>query len=162
MNDAQPADRWRVQQDAAARQMFTRRRVLIGGMTVAIGLTLPELASAAAAKTSGAPRARTGGLKRARFEPHAGTTVKLRPAGAPAVPAQLVAVEDLAGESVRHLAGSQNAYALRFRVASSLQTLQGTVGVRHPRFGVVRLFVTPSTRTSRHQDYIAVVNRVLG
>jgi len=44
----------------------------------------------------------------------------------------------------------------------SLQIPQGTVGIRNKRFGVVRLFVTPSTTTAQHQDYVAIVNRVRG
>jgi hypothetical protein len=149
-----------MQPDRTPQQLLTRRRVVAGAMTATIGTTFAGFGSIAAAKTPKIARARTGGFKRARFAPHVGTAVKLRPAGAPAVRAQLVAVEDLAGDSVRHLAGSQNAYALRFRAPSSLQ-IQGTVGIRHPSFGVVALFVTPSTSAPGHQDYIAVINRVL-
>jgi hypothetical protein len=107
------------------------------------------------------PRVRllTKGGRRTRFELHIGTWVKLRPAGAAAVRVRLVGVEDLAGESVKHLAGSQHAYVLRFRGPASLRMPQGTVGIRHPRFGVIRLFVRPSTRTARAQDYVAIVNR---
>ncbi|MEA2180916.1 MAG: hypothetical protein QOF69_101 [Solirubrobacteraceae bacterium] len=150
-----------MQPDRTPQQLLTRRRVVAGAMTATIGATFAGFGSIAAAKTPNIARARTGGFKRARFAPHVGTAVKLRPAGAPALRAQLVAVEDLAGDSVRHLAGSQNAYALRFRAPSSLQLPQGTVGIRHPSFGVVRLFVTPSTSAPSYQDYIAVINRVL-
>lgn len=138
------------------QQLLTRRRVVCG-IAASVGATLLGFGSVASAK----PRFLTKGFRRARFAPHVGTAVELRVAGAPAVRAKLVAVEDLAGASVRHLTGSQNAYALRFRVPSSSQIGQGTVGVRHPHFGVVGLFVTRSTSTPHHQDYIAVVNRVL-
>jgi hypothetical protein len=144
----------------ATLRLVTRRRVLAGAVAATICATVPNLGSAAAAN---APSSRllTRGLTRARFAPHAGTSVTLRAAGAPAVPATLVGVEDLAGDAVRHLAGSPDAYALRVRVRSSSQLLGGTVGIRHPRFGAVALFVTPSSRTARYQDYIAVINRVL-
>jgi hypothetical protein len=142
--------------EEGAQQLLTRRRVVCG-IAATVGATLLGFGSVASAK----PGYLTKGFSRARFAPHVGTAVELRPAGGPAVRAKLVAVEDLAGESVRHLAGSQNAYALRFRVPSSLQIGHGMVGVRHPRFGVVGLFVTRSTSMPHHQDYIAVVNRVL-
>jgi hypothetical protein len=141
--------------------LFTRRRVLISAIAATIGATVLDLGSFASASAPNERRFATRGFRRARFAPHVGTPVRLRPAGAPAVRAKLVAVEDLAGDSVHHLAGSQNAYALRFRAPSSLQISQGTVGIRHPHFGVVRLFVTPSTSTPLHQDYVAVINRVL-
>jgi len=138
-------------------QQLLTRRCVVCGIAASVGATLLGFGSVASAK----PRFPTKGFMRARFAPHVGTAVTLWAAGAPAVRAQLVAVEDLDGASVRHLAGSQNAYALRFRVPSSLQIGQGTVGVRHPHFGVVGLFVTRSTSMAHHQDYIAVVNRVL-
>lgn len=142
--------------------LLTRRGALRCGALGVAAFALLDGATVAAAKTTRAlPRVRplTKGWKRRRFEPHVGTKVKLRPAGAPAVRVRLVAVEDLAGESVRHLAGSQDAYALRFRGPRSLRVAQGTVGIRHPRFGVIRLFVTPSTTTARTQDYVAIINR---
>ena len=144
------------------QHLLTRRSALrCGGLGIA-ALALLDGATVASAKTMDAlPRVRllTKGWKRKRFEPHIGTKVKLRPARSAPVRVRLVAVEDLDGASVKHLAGSQNAYLLRFRGPASLRMPQGTVGIRHPRFGVIRLFVTPSTRTARTQDYVAIVNR---
>ena len=100
--------------------------------------------------------------RRAALVAAAGTRVKLRPPGRAAVRGRLVAVEDLAGESVRHLAGSQHACALRLRAPRGLRLGQEIVGIRHRRFGVVRLFVTPSATTARHQGFVAIVNRVRG
>ena len=146
------------------QHLLTRRRVIASGIAAAVGATLLDFGTAAvaSAKAPGPARLRyrTKGFKRARFAPHVGTQIKLRPAGAPAIRGQLVAVEDLAGASVRHLAGSQDAYALRFRAPQAVQLEQSTIGIRHPRFGVVRLFVTPSTSTPQYQDYVAVINRV--
>jgi hypothetical protein len=147
-----------------SQYLATRRDAIRCGALGVAAFTLLDGASVAAAKTSAAlPRVRLlkKGWKRKRFEPHVGTKVKFRPAGSPAIRVQLVGVEDLAGESVKHLAGSQNAYVLRFRGPSSLRVTQGTVGIRHPRFGVIRLFVTPSTATAGTQDYVAIVNRVV-
>ena len=140
--------------------LLTRRRVLVAGISAAVGATLLDFGAVASAKPPAKLRFRRKGFKRARFAPHVGTKVKLRPAGEPAIRVRLVGVEDLAGESVRHLAGSQDAYRLRFRGPPSLQLEQSTVGIRHPRFGVVRLFVTPSTSAPGFQDYLAVINRV--
>ena len=142
--------------------LLTRRSTLRCGALGVAAFALLDGATVASAKATRAlPRVRllTKGWKRRRFEPHVGTKVKFRPAGAPAVRVRLVAVEDLAGASVEHLAVSQNAYALRFRGPRSLRVTQGTVGIRHPRFGVIRLFVTPSTVTAKTQDYVAIVNR---
>lgn len=142
--------------------LLTRRSTLRCGALGVAALALLDGATVASAKTTRAlPRVRLlkKGWKRRRFEPHVGTKVKFRAAGAPPVRVRLVAVEDLAGESVKHLAGSQNAYALRFRGPRSLRVAQGTVGIRHPRFGVIRLFVVPSTTTARTQDYVAIINR---
>ena len=144
--------------------LLTRRGALRCGALSVAAFALLDGATIAAARTGRAlPRVRLlkRGWKRRRFEPHVGTKVKFRPAGAPAVRVRLVAVEDLAGESVKHLRGSQDAYVLRFRGPSSLRVEQGTVGIRHPRFGVIRLFVTPSTVTARTRDYVAIVNREL-
>jgi hypothetical protein len=144
------------------QHLLTRRSALrCGGFGIA-AFALLDGAAVASTKTMRAlPRVRllTKGWKRRRFEPHIGSKVKLRPAGSAAVRVRLVGVEDLAGASVEHLAGSQHAYVLRFRGPASLRVAQGTVGIRHPRFGVLRLFVTPSTRTAWTQDYVAVVNR---
>jgi hypothetical protein len=145
-----------------AQHLLTRRGAVRCGALGVAAFALLDGATVAAAKTTHAlPRVRLlrKGWKRRRFEPFVGTSVKLRPAGAAAVRVRLVAVEDLAGASVAHLAGSQDAYALRFRGPRSLRIAQGTVGIRHPRFGVIRLFVTPSTTLARTQDYVAIVNR---
>lgn len=136
--------------------LLTRRSSLRWGALSIAAFALLDGATVASAK---ATRLLTKGWKRRRFEPHVGTMVKFRPAGAPAVRVRLVAVEDLAGASVAHLAGAADAYALRFRGPRSLQVAQGTVGIRHPRFGVIRLFVTPSTTTQATQDYVAIINR---
>lgn len=144
------------------QHLLTRRAALRCGALGMAAFALLDGATVASAKTARAlPRVRllTKGWKRKRFQPHIGTKVKFRPAGAPAVRVRLVGVEDLEGESVKHLAGSQNAYVLRFRGPRSLRIEQGTVGIRHPRFGVIRLFVTPSTTTARTQDYVAIINR---
>gem|GEM_PF-4382735 len=141
---------------------LTRRDAIRCGALGAAAFTLLDGATVAAADTKQAlPRVRLlkTGWKRKRFEPHVGTKVKFRPAGSPAVRVRLIGVEDLAGEAVKHLSGSQDAYVLRFRGPKSLRVTQGTVGIRHPRFGVIRLFVTPSATTSQTQDYVAIVNR---
>jgi hypothetical protein len=142
--------------------LLTRRGALRCGALGAAAFVLLDGATIASAQTTRPlPRVRLlkKGWKRRRFEPHIGTKVKFRPAGAPAVRVQLAGVEDLVGASVGHLAASQDAYMLRFRGPRSLRLAQGTVGVRHPRFGVIRLFVTPSTTTATTQDYVAIVNR---
>jgi hypothetical protein len=144
------------------QQLFTRRRVLqIGAVALASATVLgaPALASATPRKRV---RYATKGLRRARFAPHVGTKVRLRPVGAPAVRARLVAVEDLAGDAVAHLSGSQHAYALRFRVPGPVTVAGATVGIRHPRFGVVHLFVTPSqSAVDGAPEVLAIVNRVV-
>lgn len=145
--------------------VMTRRGALRAGALGIAALALLDgstaSASAAARRLRAAlPRPLRSGLKRRRFETYVGTQLKLRPAGAPAIRARLVAVEDLAGPAVRHLAGSQDAYALRLRVPRGCQLGQCTVGVRHPRFGTLALFVTPSRQTARTEDYVAIVNRV--
>jgi hypothetical protein len=147
-----------------SKHLLTRRSALrCGALGVAAYALLDGVAVAASKTTRVLPRVRLlkTGWKRRRFAPHVGTSVKFRAPGAPAVRVRLVGVENLAGESVKHLAGSQDAFVLRFRGPRSLRVAQGTVGVRHPRFGVIRLFVTPSSTTARTQDYVAIVNRVV-
>jgi hypothetical protein len=144
--------------------LLTRRGALRCAALGAAAFALLDGATIAAAKTTQAlPRVRLpkSGWKRRRFEPHVGTKVKFRPQGAAAVRVRFVGVEDLEGASVEHLAGSQDAYLLRFRGPSSLRVQQGTVGIRHPRFGVIRLFVTPSGATARTRDYVAIINRAV-
>ncbi len=145
--------------------LLTRRSALRHGAIAVAAFALLDGATVASAKVARGrvrPRIRAirKGWRRARFEPHVGAAVRFRPDGAPAVRARLVAVEDLAGPDAR-LAGSQRAYALRFRAPRSQQIGQGMVAIRHPRFGVVRLFVTPSATGRSTQDYVAIVNRQL-
>ncbi len=141
-----------------AANLLTRRSALRGGALGVAAFVLLDGAATASARTSRAlvrSRLLKRGWRRARFAPHVGTKVKLRPQGGPATRAVLAGVEDLSAG----LAGAQDAYLLRFRGPGSLVLQQGTVGVRHPRFGVVELFVTPGTRTERTQEYLAIVNR---
>lgn len=147
--------------DGEDTHLLTRRDALRAGACALAAATALVALPDAAAEARTRLRFATKGWRRSRFEPHVGTTVKLRPLGAPAVRVKLVAVEDLGGESVKHLAGSQHAYALRFRGPRSLVIGQATVGIRHPRFGVVRVFVTPSRAADGAPEYVAIVNRVV-
>lgn len=137
--------------------LLSRRHMLVTG---ALALTGAVLAPAAAAR-SRQPRARTSGWRRERFAPHVGARVELRPPGGRAVAGRLVAVEDLQGVAVRHLAGSPHAYALRLRAAQALPLAGGIVAVRHPGFGALRLFVSRSTGDGRAPEYVAIVNRTV-
>jgi len=143
------------------QHLVTRRRVLISGTTAAASVVFLGLGSIASATSVKKPRFQSTGFKRVRFTPHVGSTVELRLVGGRTVRAKLAAVEDLSATALRRLAGSQDAYVLRFRAPSSLRIGQATIGVRHPIFGSERLFVTPSTRTRQYQDYVAVVNRLM-
>jgi len=97
------------------------------------------------------------GYRRARFSPHVGTSVKLRPHGGAAIRMQLAAVEDVA--NVEGLVGASDAYVLRFRGPSSGPLPAGIVGVRHRHFGTLQLYVTPTRPDGPNQDYLAAINR---
>jgi hypothetical protein len=150
--------------DAQGRLLSRRRMLQVGALAVA-SIALPESSAAAArrrlhagAKTAQpARRAIRKGYRRARFEPHVGTTVKLRPPGGAALRAKLAAVEDVA--HVPSLAGTQDAYVLRFRGPAARPLAEGIVGVRHPRFGTLRLYITALPADGANRDYLAVVNR---
>jgi len=65
------------------QQGFTRRHALVAGATVTAGAAVFGLDAVAMAKAPKKVRYRTKGFRRARFTPHVGAPVKLRPAGAP-------------------------------------------------------------------------------
>jgi hypothetical protein len=154
---------WVVDDDRAV--LLSRRRLLETGAIALASATLlntPAFAAterlATTAKSAG-PRRRLirKGYRRARFSPHVGTTVKLRPHGGAAVRMQLAAVEDV--PHVKGLAGASDAYVLRFRGPSSQPLPEGIVGVRHRHFGTLQLYVTPIAPDGPNQDYLAAINR---
>lgn len=141
--------------------LLSRRRLLRTAAVAVAGMTLLD-ASAFGSSQRGAAATKTAqpvrtGYRRSRFGPHVGTTLKLRPQGGAAVRARLVGVEDVA--NVSGLAGAQDAYVLRFRGPALPRLPEGIVGVRHPRFGTLPLFVTPVPADGPHQDYVAAINR---
>lgn len=70
-----------------------------------------------------------------------------------------MAVEDVPAKA---LAGAQDAYVLRFRALRTQGLATQITSVKHPKFGNVELFMTEGARRSDGQDYLAVVNRVVG
>ncbi|MEY2515923.1 MAG: hypothetical protein QOJ89_3281 [bacterium] len=145
--------------------LLTRRRLLETGAVAVATVTLLDSTAFAAAQRletsakSTAPAAHftRKGYRRSRFEPHVGTTVKLRPHGGAAVRMQLAAVEDV--PNVKGLAGAPDAYVLRFRGPLSQPLAEGIVGVRHRQFGTLQLYVSPVAPDGATQDYLAAINR---
>jgi hypothetical protein len=138
--------------------------MLQAGAVAVASIALPESSAAASARLRAgakvaqpARRAIRKGYRRARFEPHVGTTVKLRPPGGAARRVRLAAVEDVANSSA--LAGAQDAYVLRFRGPAARPLAEGIVAVRHPRFGTLRLYIAPLPADGPNRDYLALVNR---
>jgi hypothetical protein len=68
-----------------------------------------------------------------------------------------VGVEDVA--NVNGLAGAQDVYLLRFRGPALPRLEEGIVGVRHPRFGTLELFIVPAPADGPYRDYVAAINR---
>ncbi|MEY2441226.1 MAG: hypothetical protein QOJ46_652 [bacterium] len=142
--------------------LLSRRRLLAAGAVAAAGVVLPETnASAkglfARARPAKLPRYSRTGYRRARFTPHVGTPVKLRPRGGLAVRGTLASIEDV--PYVKGLVGDQDAYSLRFRGPATPVLPEGIAGIRHKHFGVVELYVTPLPSDGVSQDYLAVINR---
>jgi hypothetical protein len=151
--------------DDAQGRLLSRRRMLQVGAVAVASIALPESSAAAARRrlNAGAKtaqpvrRAIRKGYRRARFEPHVGTTVKLRPPGGAALRVKLAAVEDVANSSA--LAGAQDAYVLRFRGPAARPLTEGIVAVRHPRFGTLRLYIDALPADGPNRDYLAIINR---
>lgn len=143
--------------------LLSRRRLLATGAVVAVGVVLPETASAKRSLVAGAktakplPRYTRTGYRRSRFAQHVGTPVKLRPRGGQSVRGTLAAVHDV--PNVTSLAGDQDAYTLRFRGPAASPLAEGIVGIRHKHFGVVQLYITSLPADGPNQDYLAVINR---
>lgn len=144
--------------------LLSRRRLLETGALAVASLTLVSSSARASARPAGAlataaPAGRfpSTGYRRSRFAPHVGTPVKLRPHGGAAVRVQLVAVEDV--PHVRGLAGASDAYVLRFRGPSAQPLAEGIVGVRHPHFGTLQLYIAPVAADGPTRDYLAAINR---
>ena len=145
--------------------LLSRRLLLETGALAVASLTLlnssalasarPADATATTAQPAG-PFSRKG-YRRSRFEPHVGTTVKLRPHGGAAVRVQLAAIEDVA--HVAGLAGASDAYVLRFRGPSAQPLAEGIAGVRHPHFGTLQLYIVPVAADGATRDYLAAINR---
>ena len=112
---------------------------------------------ASAKKAKPLPRYARTGYRRARFAPHVGAPVKLRPRGAGAVRGTLIAIEDV--PYVKSLAGHQDVYTLRFRGPAAPLLPEGIVGIRNKQFGVIELYVTPAPPAGGGQDYFATINR---
>ena len=148
--------------DEDPETLLTRRRLLAAGAVVVAGATLPASAfaktSASGTKTATSPvRYARQGYRRARFAPHIGGSVKLRPRGGGAVRATLLAIEDV--PYVASLAGHEDVYTLRFRAPAAPALPRGIMGIRNKHFGVVELYVTPAATGGGTQDYVAVINR---
>ncbi|MDX6679974.1 MAG: hypothetical protein QOG94_13 [Solirubrobacteraceae bacterium] len=143
--------------------LLSRRRLLRAGALAVASAALPSTSAFASSRPAGAiaraPARRFSrkGYRRSRFEPHVGTPIKLRPHGGAAVRARLAAVEDV--PNVKGLAGASDAYVLRFRGSSAQPLAEGIVGVRHPRFGTLQLYISPLAADGPNQDYLAVINR---
>ena len=146
--------------------LLTRRRVLQTGAVLVASAALPDTAfGAAQASRMEAKRAATGagarhlrkGYRRRRFEPHVGTSVKLRPQRGAAQRVQLAAVEDV--PHVEGLKGASDAYVLRFRGPAAQPLPEGIVGVRHKHFGKVQLYISRPPADGPNQDYLAAINR---
>ena len=143
--------------------LLTRRRLLATGAVVAVGVALPGSSASAKSYVAGAkkvkplPRYARTGYRRARFAPHVGAPVKLRPRGGVAVRGTLAGIEDV--PYVKGLVGDQDAYTLRLRAPAAQPLPEGMVGIRNNHFGVVELYVTPLPPVGPVQDYLAVINR---
>jgi hypothetical protein len=144
-------------------RLLTRRRLLAAGAVVVAGVALPATSASAKSLATGAkapkplPRYPTTGYRRSRFSPHVGTAVELLPAGGPAVGGTLADVLDV--PYIKGLAGDEDTYTLRFRGPAASPLAEGMVGVRHQRFGVIQLYITPAAAGELTRDYLAVINR---
>ena len=152
--------------DDGQEGLLTRRRLLEAGAIGLAGTTLLGADAFAAApggmkagpkRSAGTPRFTRKGYRRARFAPHVGSTVKLRPHGGTAVRVQLAAVEDVA--HVKGLKGAQDAYVLRFRGPAATPLPEGIVGVRHKHFGTLQLYIVPGRIDGKSREYVAAINR---
>jgi hypothetical protein len=139
--------------------LLSRRRLLETGAQAIVGVALLGTDAFAAPQRGAAPSAHDlrEGYRRARFEPHVGTTVQLRAPGVAALLVQLAAVEDVA--QVKGLAGAPDAYVLRFRGSAAQPLAEGIVDVRSERFGMLQLHIVPGPAVGTTQDYIAAINR---
>lgn len=145
--------------DEDGQRLLTRRGLLATGALVAAGVALPA-AGASARTTAAAARARElrSGYRRARFAPHVGTAVELRPSGGGAIRATLASIEDV--PHVKGLAGDEDAYTLRLRApAVAAPPAEGIARISHDGFGVVDLYVAPVASAPGAQDYLATINR---
>lgn len=117
-----------------------------------MGAVFGDFSAIASAKT--APVS----LRRSRFTPYVGQRVTLTPHRGSRLLGKLVAVEDLPTAS---LAGSEHAYALRFRARTTPGLQREITSVQHPNFGTVKLLMSEGGAVDGGQDYLAVVNRVV-
>jgi hypothetical protein len=149
--------------DDEQESLLTRRRLLASGAVVVAGVVLPEASASAKGLVAGSkqakplPRYTRTGYRRARFSPHVGAPVKLRPRGGAAVRGTLVGIEDV--PYVKSLAGDQDAYSLRFRGPAAPLLPEGIVGIRNKHFGVIELYITALPAGGGFQNYRAVINR---
>jgi hypothetical protein len=149
--------------DEDQQTLLTRRRLIATGAVMAAGAMVPQAnasakARAAAAKQAEPPARYTrAGYRRARFAPHVGQPVALRPRGGAAVAATLAAIHDV--PYVKGLAGDQDAYTLCFRGPATPLLPEGVVAIVNERFGAVELYIAPVASAAGAQDYLAVINR---
>lgn len=137
-------------------RLLSRRRLLETAALAAASVTLLDANAFGWTQNAGATKALRTGYSRSRFSPHVGTALKLRPPTGAVLRARLVGVEDVA--NVNGLAGAQDAYLLRFRGPALPRLEEGIVGVRHPRFGTLQLFIVPGPADGPHRDYVAAIN----
>jgi hypothetical protein len=134
---------------------FTRRSLLSAGATAGAAALLGVRPWAAAAASSGyLTRSAYAGLEGARF------TVET---GADPVVLRLEAVSDVAGAATRRgLAGSDDAFALRFSGPIDTPLDSGIHTLHHPWLGKVELFASPVDDPAADRTYEIVVDRSVG
>jgi hypothetical protein len=138
-------------------RLVTRRRLLETGGAAFAALTLGEgVRLVQGARTAAGLR----GLRRSDYEPYIGHRFGLAVPGGGALSAPLVAVEDFPGQSMRYLAGSQDAFILIFHALPGSPRLgQAVMRVTHPRGWTQRLLLSPAGPGRRGLDYATVINR---
>ncbi len=149
--------------DEDQKTLLTRRRLLATSAFVAAGVMVPQTNASAKARAAAARRAEPlarytrAGYRRARFDPHVGQPVALRPRGGAAVAGTLAAIHDV--PYIKGLAGDQDVYTLCFRGPATPLLPEGVVAIDNKHFGVVELYIAPVASAAGAQDYLAVINR---
>jgi hypothetical protein len=130
---------------------LTRAQLLRRGAAVALGASLPAIATAPASAAAGR---QVRALTRSRFSPYVGSPFFMRLPQGGRERVELVEIGDIPGAGDGELGFSLIFHGRRRGVVG-----QGTVRFSHARMGTVELFQVPVGMARAGQDYQVVVDR---